>query len=68
MNISVTERIGDVQTKVWTDIQPRLLSSGAVTEEVDVGKFLNDTYIDAANDFDKDEVAAEVEAWAAENM
>ena len=68
MNISVTERIGDVQTDVWTNIQPRLLSSGAIEKEVDVSTFLNDTYIDAANDFDRDEVAAEVEAWAAENM
>ena len=68
MNISVTERIGDVQTDVWTNIQPRLLSSGAIEREVDVSTFLNDTYIDAANDFDRDEVAAEVEAWAAENM
>lgn len=68
MNISVTERYGDVQTEVWTDIQPRLLDSGAITEIVDVSTFLNDTYIAAANDFDRDEVAAEVEAWAAENM
>ncbi len=68
MNISVTERIGDVQTNVWTDIQPRLLSSGAITEEVDVSTFLNDTYIEASNDFDRAEVEAEVEAWAKENM
>jgi len=68
MNISVTERIGDVQTDVWTDIQPRLLSSGAIEKEVDVSMFLNDTYIDAANDFDRAEVEAEVGAWAAENM
>jgi len=68
MNISVTERIGDVQTDVWTNIQPRLLSSGAIEEEVDVSKFLNDTYIDTANDFDRAEVEAEVKAWAEENM
>lgn len=68
MNISVTERIGDVQTDVWKNIQPRLLSSGAIEKEVDVASFLNDTYIDAANDFDRDEVAAEVKAWADANM
>ena len=68
MNISSTERYGDVQTQVWTDIQPRMIDAGAITGPVDVSTFLNDTYIEAANDFDRDEVAAEVEAWAAENM
>lgn len=68
MNISSTERYGDVQTQVWTDIQPRMIDAGAISEEVDVSTFLNDTYIEAANDFDRDEVAQEVEAWAAENM
>ena len=68
MNVSSTERYGDVQTQVWTDIQPRMIEAGAIAEPVGVSAFLNDTYIAAANDFDRDEVAAEVEAWAAENM
>jgi len=68
MNTSVTERIGDVQTNVWTEIQPRLLSSGAIEQEVDVSTFLNDTFIEVANDFDREEVAAEVKAWADQNM
>jgi NitT/TauT family transport system substrate-binding protein len=68
MNISVTENYGDVQTNVWTDIQPRLVSSGAIEKEVDVSTFLNNAYIEAANDFDRDEVAAEVQAWADKNM
>ena len=68
MNISVTENIGDLQTSVWTDIQPRLLASGAIEKEIDVSTFLNNTYIEAANDFDKEEVTAEVKAWAADNM
>ena len=68
MNVSSTERYGDVQRDVWTNIQPRMIESGAISEQVDVSRFLNDTYIDAANDFDREEVAAEVEAWAAANM
>lgn len=68
MNISVTENAGDLQTDVWTNIQPRLLSSGAIEKEVDVSTFLNDTYIKAANDFDRAEVAEEVKAWADQNM
>jgi NitT/TauT family transport system substrate-binding protein len=45
MNTSSTPRLGDLQTDVWTNIQDRLVSSGATTRLVDVGDFLNDTYI-----------------------
>lgn len=68
MNLSTTERLGDLQTDVWTALQPRLLSSEAITAEVDVTTFLNDIYIDAANDFDRAEVEAEAAAWLEENM
>lgn len=65
MNISTTERLGDVQTDVWADVQPRMLSSGAIEKMVDVSTFLNDTYIDAANDFDRAAVEADAAAWLA---
>jgi NitT/TauT family transport system substrate-binding protein len=68
MNVSTTERLGDLQSDVWTALQPRLLSSGAIPELVDVGTFLNDTYIAAANDFDRAVVEAEAAAWLAANQ
>lgn len=68
MNVSVTDRPGDLQTQVWTDLQPRMLSAGAIDKEVPVSEFLNDTYIAAANDWSREEVAAEVRAWAKDNM
>lgn len=68
MNVSTTERAGDLQTDVWASIQPRLLSSGAIEREVDPAEFLNDTYIEAANDFDRAEVDAEADAWREANM
>jgi NitT/TauT family transport system substrate-binding protein len=67
MNVSTTERLGDLQSDVWTALQPRLLSSGAITEQVDVTTFLNDTYIAAANDFDRAAVEAEAAAWLEAN-
>lgn len=67
MNVSTTERLGDLQADVWKALQPRLVSSGAVPQEVDVTTFLNDTYIAAANDFDRAEVEAEAAAWLAAN-
>ena len=68
MNVSVTDRCGDVQNDVWTNIQPQMLAAGGIEQIVDVSTFLNDTYIAVANDFDRDEVAAEINAWADENM
>ena len=67
MNLSTTERLGDLQTDVWKALQPRLLSSGAIAEQVDVTTFLNDIYIAAANDFDRAEVEAEAAAWLEAN-
>ncbi|MGI9493078.1 MAG: ABC transporter substrate-binding protein, partial [Geminicoccaceae bacterium] len=67
MNISVTEQLGDVEPDVWSIIQPRLLSSGAIAEEVDINSFLNDTYIAAANDFDRAQVEADAKAWMDSN-
>jgi NitT/TauT family transport system substrate-binding protein len=68
MNISTTERLGDLQSDVWTNVQPRMLSSGAIEKMVDVSTFLNDTYIDAANDFDRAQVEADAAAWLAANQ
>ena len=44
-----------------------MVSSGAIAEAVDVSTFLNDTYIEAANNFDKAEVEADAAAWLAAN-
>jgi NitT/TauT family transport system substrate-binding protein len=67
MNLSTTPRLGDLQSDVWAALQPRLLSSAAIEKEVDVSTFLNDTYIEAANDFDRAEVEAEAAAWMEAN-
>ena len=67
MNISTTPRMGDLQSDVWTNVQPRMLSSGAIEKLVDVSTFLNDTYIDAANNFDKAAVEADAAAWLTAN-
>ncbi|ROU04250.1 ABC transporter substrate-binding protein [Histidinibacterium lentulum] len=68
MNLSTTERLGDVQPDVWNSIQPQFLESGAIEEIVPAEDFLNDIYIEAANDFDRAEVEAEAAAWMEENQ
>lgn len=68
MNISATDKAGDLQSDVWEGIQPRMVSSGAISEAVDVSTFLNDAYIDAANDFDRAAVEADAAAWLEANQ
>ncbi len=68
MNLSTTERLGDLQTDVWTKLQPRLLSSGAITAEVDVTKFLNDTYTAITVGTQDAAVEADAAAWLAANQ
>ncbi len=68
MNLSTTEKLGDIQPQVWADIQPRMVEVGTIDKVIDPSTFLNDTFIDAANDWDRAEVEAEVKAWKDENM
>lgn len=68
MNVSTTAQCGDLQTDVWTAIQPQMKDAGGIAEIIPVEDFLNDSFIAAANDFDRDAVAADINAWAAENM
>lgn len=68
MNVSVTEQCGAPQPDVWTAIQPQMKAAGGIEEIVPVEDFLNDSFMEAVNDFDRDAVAADINAWAAENM
>ncbi|MGV6871331.1 ABC transporter substrate-binding protein [Pseudochelatococcus sp. B33] len=68
MNVSVTERAGDLQPGVWAKVQPPMVEHGAIAREVDPATFLDDRFIAAANDWDLDEVKAEVAAWKEKNL
>jgi len=68
MNLSVTEQLGDLRPDLWESIQENYLSVGAIEGIVPPQEFLNDSFIAPANDFDRAEVEADVEAWKAENM
>jgi NitT/TauT family transport system substrate-binding protein len=68
MNVSVTDRPGEPQTEVWAALQPQMMAAGGIEREVPVDQLLDKVFIDAADDFDRDEVAAELAAWKAANM
>ena len=67
-NYSVTEQLGAVQPQIWTNIQEPMVEVGVFEETIDVSRFLDDSLIEPANDFDREEVAAEARAWAEQNM
>jgi NitT/TauT family transport system substrate-binding protein len=68
LNQSVTERLGDLQPDVWLKVQDQMIKVGEINQEYDTDTFLDASYIGPANDFDKAEVAADVERWKQENM
>ncbi len=68
MNVSVTELLGDPQLDAWTALQPRLISVGAIQQEFDPASFIDSSFIEAANDWSREELEADVAAWRAENM
>lgn len=68
MNVSSTERAGDLQPDVWAAIQPRMVAVGALDAETDPATFLDDSFIDFANDWDREAVEADVQAWREANM
>ncbi|KAA9008234.1 ABC transporter substrate-binding protein [Histidinibacterium aquaticum] len=63
-----TEQFGGLQPDVWESLQERLVAIGAMDEVVPVDTFLDDSFVGPANDWSKDEVADELQAWADENM
>jgi NitT/TauT family transport system substrate-binding protein len=68
LNVSVTENKGDLQTEIWSSIQPAMVKFGVIGGEVDPATFLDPSFIGPANDWSEEEVQQEVEAWRAENM
>jgi len=63
-----TEQFGGLQPQVWEGLQERLVATGALEEVVPVDSFLDDSFVGPANDWSREEVAAEVQAWADANM
>jgi NitT/TauT family transport system substrate-binding protein len=68
MNYSITEQLGQPQPDVWEQIQDPMVKVGLIEEKIDPSTFLDDSLIGPANDFDREQVRKDVEAWKAENM
>jgi NitT/TauT family transport system substrate-binding protein len=57
------DRIGEVRKEVWEIAQQQLLDSGELSEPVDLDALLSNDWIDAANDWDRDEVLEQARQW-----
>lgn len=65
---SVTEAVGEVQPQSWTNLQNAMVDIGVVEGKVDLEGHLTTELIAEANDFDREQLKADVAAWRAENM
>lgn len=66
-NLSITEKTGDLQPDTWQKIQAPYIKFGVIDAEIDPSTFLDDSFIEAANDFDREEVKKAVEEWKSAN-
>jgi NitT/TauT family transport system substrate-binding protein len=63
----VNEDFGEVLPDVWAETQAQLLASGELMQETDVESMLDDQFIAAANDFDREEVEQDAAEWLEAN-
>lgn len=59
---------GELRTDAWIRASELLVSSGGISAPVEVEQYLDDRFIEAANDFDRDAVQADIDAWIAANL
>lgn len=62
------ETFGTIKKERWQNAQDLLLQVGAMTDDADLSTFLDDSHLDEINDWDRDEVLAQADAWLAENQ
>jgi NitT/TauT family transport system substrate-binding protein len=67
MILPQTPKHGQPQPDVWAGIQGPYIKFGVIDGEIDPATFIDDSFYEAANDFDPAEVKAAIEAWKAAN-
>jgi len=63
MQLRRTQDWGELQPDVWAAIQPPYVKVGEIKAEIDPAKFLDSSFIEAANDFTTDDVKKVIYAW-----
>lgn len=67
MILPQTPKHGQPQPEVWAGIQGPYIKFGVIEEEIDPATFIDDSFYEAANDFDPAEVKAAIDEWKAAN-
>jgi hypothetical protein len=62
-----TKLFGELQPDVWAAIQGPYVKLAEISGEIDPSTFLDDSFIDVANDFTTDDVKAKMNAWKEAN-
>lgn len=63
----VNDIYGELQPDVWDQAQQQLFETDELAEEVEVDAFLDDRFIEEANNFDHDEVKTDTDEWLEQN-
>jgi NitT/TauT family transport system substrate-binding protein len=67
MILPQTPKHGQPQPDVWAAIQGPYIKFGVIEAEIDPATFIDDSFYEAANDFDPAEVKAAIDEWKAAN-
>lgn len=63
----MSERRGDLHPFMWERIQPVYVDVGEISQTYDPATFLDDSFIEAANQYTIEELQADVDAWVEAN-
>jgi NitT/TauT family transport system substrate-binding protein len=62
-----TMNYGELQPDVWESIQAPYIGAKEITQKIDTSKFLDSSFIAAANDWTTDQVKVKINAWKKAN-
>jgi NitT/TauT family transport system substrate-binding protein len=68
MQLRRTKNFGELQPDIWKAIQPPYVRLKEISKELDPATFLDPSFIEAANDFNTDDVKAKMNAWKEANQ
>jgi NitT/TauT family transport system substrate-binding protein len=63
----MSERRGDLHPFMWERVQPVLVSVGEIKQTHDPATFLNDSFVEGANQYTTEELEADIAEWIAAN-
>jgi hypothetical protein len=64
----LSDQRGALHPDMWARVQPVLVQVGEIGQTHDPMAFLDDSFIEAANQYNIDEIRADVDEWIANNQ